>query len=181
MNSNSQRKAQQLKFNPTNTNNNSAAKAKVNVINSTKASKMPTKSPNSPTTAALAASRLPAKKAYKPTALLRRLHINENQIIEKVATNSTASTDSNVLTINENNFMKREDSAYCSSTSSTVSSHDAEISKYPINHLNKSHTEESSMTVVTQASDLMADLNINENLKSNGKYIRISSFLIFLI
>lgn len=75
---------------------------------------------------------------------------------------SPVQDNSKALAINENNFMKREDSAYCSSTSSTVSSQDVEVSKFPINKLtNKSPPE------VTDANrDPVVDLVEND---PNGK------------
>ncbi len=176
MNNHSQQSMQQLKLNGNIFNNISpASKAKVNMVNLTKTSKMPIKSANSPTTASTTVSRLPAKKTYKPTTSnLTPLQIIENRstIEEQVATSSTVSTGKiqNYSSLKKNNLMKAEDSAYCSSTSSTVSSHDTEINRCSMSnmHCSSEKSEDVSIAVVTQASNLLTGLKIDNNLELIG-------------
>lgn len=103
----------------------STSKTQINVLKNLKISKMPVKSYS-------LASKIAAPTANKKTSIQPEQEEAVN--LESLSQNSERKQCQETLALNEN-LIKREDSAYCSSTSSTVSSQEVEINKFLPNNL----------------------------------------------
>lgn len=122
-NSQNEQKAHKFKL----YNNPNSLKSKMNVIHSLKMSKMPVKS----NSLAQTSSKLDSMSNKIPKQTNKSLNLTTSREYKKTETHHKVRSSLN----NGETRIKREDSAYCSSTSSTVSSQEVEISKFPVNNL----------------------------------------------
>lgn len=119
-------------------NNSSNSKTQMNVLKNLKISKMPVKSYS-------LTSNIAAPISKKSSSIQSPSKPQKTVDLESISQNNNRKQCQESLTLNEN-LIKREDSAYCSSTSSTVSSQEVEINKFPMNNMiqSKSNSEFSS-------------------------------------
>lgn len=107
-------------------NNSSNSKTQMNVLKNLKISKMPVKSYS-------LTSNIAAPTSKKSSSIQSPSKPQKTVDLESISQNNNRKQCQESLTLNEN-LIKREDSAYCSSTSSTVSSQEVEINKFPMNN-----------------------------------------------